>query len=564
MAVGNSDWEPGAERPGNDLPDTRSSETAYLVSWLERSLTGRLSQLDAKLDALLAQSSRPERDRNSWASIACLGACQQPDKQNDAVALPLVELLDPPDPVPADFLRFDPSGTPSLSRAPKDPCEVLAPKAAPFEDFYDAVEKREKSTSSSPPLHEQQTAEEEPRPSEGQYLSEAASSAPTDDPRKMSRRPSKEHINKEILDFIKSRKRTAFLDFVWRTMDDPEQGVLALIFDWTMRCLICLAVTTGVLATLDGPSAFRDVISIVDTGIEVLFCIEVTLRFVAAPRRGRFFMFPYNLIDIVSVVPLFVRGFLFAWRLPDPEVCVSRAMCAALLGMVPFVRFLKMIRYFQTFHLLYRAFQRTLEVLPVLMFFYCTLLLWFSGLLYFLEPRENIGSYGDAVWLALISMTTVGYGDSVPRSDMGRALTSFFVFTSALYMAIPLGIIGNAFNDVWQERERILVLAKTRTCLEQSGISIRDLPKLFKIFDVDRNGEIDRREFTWMVEGLNIGLTPKRVMGLWQCFDQDNSGGIDECEFKDTLYPDIRKTVTSNSNDSVASDDSGGSRRLSS
>lgn len=71
-----------------------------------------------------------------------------------------------------------------------------------------------------------------------------------------------------------------------------------------------------------------------------------------------------------------------------------------------------------------------------------------SGAIYLLEPREIIPTLRDALWFTVITMSTVGYGDIAPTTLSGRALTGFLVVLSSLYMAIPIGIVGNAFSKV--------------------------------------------------------------------------------------------------------------------
>merc|ERR1719401_2026483 len=96
-----------------------------------------------------------------------------------------------------------------------------------------------------------------------------------------------------------------------------------------------------------------------------------------------------------------------------------------------------------------------------------------------------------AAWLTFVSMTTVGYGDVVAQTPAGKLATSLLVLFSALYMSIPLGIIGNAFSEVWSDRDRILLTLRTRNRLLQWGYTARDIPKLFELFDADQNGELD-------------------------------------------------------------------------
>merc|ERR1719393_571735 len=125
-------------------------------------------------------------------------------------------------------------------------------------------------------------------------------------------------------------------------------------------------------------------------------------------------------------------------------------------------------------------------------------------------------------------MTTVGYGDMTPTTTAGHFIIAVLVFSSSLYMAIPLGIIGNAFNDVWKDREKLLLMQRTKDRLGQAGFAPEDIPRIFALFDADGNGQLDMAEFKWMLQGMSLGLKKERVIELYQWFDDDHSGGIDD------------------------------------
>merc|ERR1719480_325837 len=157
--------------------------------------------------------------------------------------------------------------------------------------------------------------------------------------------------------------------------------------------------------------------------------------------------------------------------------------------MTPVLRLLKLLRRFEKFHLLLNAFQIALEALPVLIYALVLMVLVFSAGIYWFEPRDNIGSFPEAMWLTVVTMSTVGYGDSVPKSVPGYVIVYVLIVFSALYMAMPLGIVGNAFNSVWEDRHRILLLTRAREHFSQKGYTAKDIPELFILFDADRDGQ---------------------------------------------------------------------------
>eukprot|EP00416_Gambierdiscus_australes_P012960 CAMPEP_0171137526 /NCGR_PEP_ID=MMETSP0766_2-20121228/133514_1 /TAXON_ID=439317 /ORGANISM="Gambierdiscus australes, Strain CAWD 149" /LENGTH=145 /DNA_ID=CAMNT_0011601107 /DNA_START=1 /DNA_END=434 /DNA_ORIENTATION=- len=134
-------------------------------------------------------------------------------------------------------------------------------------------------------------------------------------------------------------------------------------------------------------------------------------------------------------------------------------------------------------------------------------------------------------------MTTVGYGDITPESTAGSIITSALVVVTVIYMAIPLGIVGNAFTQTWNERDRLLLMQRTRDRLEQWGYSAHHIPELFRLCDSDDDGELNITEFREMLSCMHIGFTDERIFQLFDSFDGNHSGSVDHKEFVRALFP---------------------------
>jgi len=233
----------------------------------------------------------------------------------------------------------------------------------------------------------------------------------------------------------------------WNFLEDPESSWAASRFDRLFPAFILLAVCFTLVQLLGESLMSSKAITIGELCIDVLFALEILIRFVSCPHRWSFFGSPYNLIDIAAALPL------------GPHLCIAleflsedglRVQSDMVLSFVPVLRILKTLRRFKEFHLLLEAFHKAFEALPVVLYFYCVLLLFFGAVVHVVEPHDNIGSLFQALWFTIVSMSTVGYGDITPVSEVGKCVTALLVITSTLYMPIPLGIIGNCFSEVWR------------------------------------------------------------------------------------------------------------------
>jgi len=356
--------------------------------------------------------------------------------------------------------------------------------------------------------------------------------------------------------YLSAKRRTMLLESVWNLLENRDSSQAARIYERAMTWFIVASVVSALMQTPRTPMWSGVAAWAIEVAADGVFVFELVLRFLASPNRAKSLSDMFNVIDLLSgLPPLCLRIHLGL----NPSGCRATGdyACLVLRGIVPVLRLSKLVRRFQQIHLLLKAFKLSFEAMPVLIYIYMFIMMGFAATLYVVEPQWNVESFSQAWWLAFVSMTTVGYGDMTPATDLGKAVVGFFVFVSQLYMAIPLGIIGNAFNDVWKNRDQILLLEKFRSCLEKAGYTPQDIPTLFKLFDTDEDGMLDVQEFIWMIQGMRLGLSKERIFELYSAFDNDKSGGIDPDEFIQMLFPDayieMQTKVTPSSTEKRAS-----------
>lgn len=339
--------------------------------------------------------------------------------------------------------------------------------------------------------------------------------------------------NIQSLHHMRQRSKTKML--VWEFLEEPDLVIGGKVFAFTMT----IAIISSVLLTLVQTFEEASVTGIVPNALEVMFdsafSIEILVRFWVCPSKIAFFLRFQNLLDIVTgIVVLFLR---VASGISRPDFWQSSVQWIVLLCVVPILRLLKLLRRFEQFHLLSQAFKHAFEALPVLLYTLCIIVLTAAVMIYLVEAEENIPSLPDAIWFTIVTATTVGYGDMVPKSNWGKLVVSILTITSALYMAMPIGIVGSAFSQVWADRDRLVLMHHTSAQLRQAGYTAKDVPQLFRLFDSDEDGALNFKEFRRMIHEMHVGLSDVRIAELFQAFDSDASGLIDEGEFVRLLFP---------------------------
>jgi len=348
----------------------------------------------------------------------------------------------------------------------------------------------------------------------------------------VSRKDKVDKMAKADAFFSTRQQRGQIAEQVWSIIDDPESSSLAWIYSVILRVLVLGSVVLSLVQTFRSPFLEDIVAGILEVTIDSLFLLDITCRFLTCPSRTNFLFNFYNAVDLLSIsaLPLRVHRII-------GEVERDGLIYYILFCIVPVFRLLKSLRGFQTFKLLLSAFKRAFEALPVLLFTLLTIVMTFSAMIYVVEPRSNIESLPDSMYFTVVTITTVGYGDVNPISPEGKTIVCALVIIGVLYMAMPIGIIGSAFNEVWGNRDKILLMLRVRDRMYLWGYKPSDIPLLFHLFDKNTDGELTLDDFRVMIREMKLGLSEERIVQLFQSFDVDLSGTIDAPEFIRHLFP---------------------------
>jgi voltage-gated potassium channel len=168
-------------------------------------------------------------------------------------------------------------------------------------------------------------------------------------------------------------------------------------------------------------------------------------RWPALAARWRFACSPAGLFDLLALAPLAVAGL-------GSEVYVLR-----LVRVLRVLRLARLGQFSSAMRLLTDAVRSRRFELLASAAVSMVILLISSTLLYLVEgpaQPETFGSIPRAIWWSVETMTTVGYGDAVPQSPLGKLLAGLTAILSIGFIAMPTGILAAAFSDALQRRRR--------------------------------------------------------------------------------------------------------------
>ncbi|XP_048648364.1 potassium voltage-gated channel subfamily G member 4 [Marmota marmota marmota] len=206
-------------------------------------------------------------------------------------------------------------------------------------------------------------------------------------------------------------------------------------------------------------------IFVVETICVAWFSLEFCLRFVQARNKCQFFQGPLNIIDILAISPYYVSLVVSEEPREDGERPPSSSSYLEKVGLV--LRVLRALRILYVMRLARHSLglqtlgltvRRCAREFGLLLLFLAVAVTLFSPLVYLAENESGrvleFTSIPASYWWAIISMTTVGYGDMVPRSVPGQMVALSSILSGILIMAFPATSIFHTFSHSYLELKK--------------------------------------------------------------------------------------------------------------
>lgn len=219
--------------------------------------------------------------------------------------------------------------------------------------------------------------------------------------------------------------------------------------------LIILETVPSISIQYRAALTYFEIFSVVIFTIEYLLrmwsCVEDDMDNQSGKKwsRLRWLFSPLGLIDLLAILPFYI--FLF---IPDSDV--SLLMLRMFRGL-RLLRIFKLTRYSSALNILFSVLKREARVLAVTSFILAMVLVMASWGIYLLERNvqaEVFGSIPAAMWWAVITLTTVGYGDVVPITSGGKMFAGLISLIGIGMMALPAGILAAGFTGEVHRRSR--------------------------------------------------------------------------------------------------------------
>lgn len=225
------------------------------------------------------------------------------------------------------------------------------------------------------------------------------------------------------------------------------------VFDIALMILILSNVVLLVLESVESIAiAFDKLFRALDYFFMVVFTLEYVLRLYCVKRAKKYARSFYGIIDLLAILPSYLEFLLPNWHM---------LMIIRSFRLLRIFRIFRMVRFLDESRYMIFALLRSFNKIMVFLMFIVLLTVFLGSLMYVLEYDHNPGfhSIPQSIYWAIVTITTVGYGDVAPVTPVGKIIASFIMILGYAIIAVPTGIMSASIVSKYRDMDN-----DDRTC----------------------------------------------------------------------------------------------------
>ena len=232
--------------------------------------------------------------------------------------------------------------------------------------------------------------------------------------------------------------------------------------------LLLLIITSIILVMLESVEEFAakyiDFLNAAEWVITILFTIEYIACITVVNQPKKYIFSFYGVVDLLSTIPKYLSFFI----LGSHSLIAFRA-----LRLMRVFRILKLARYVGESNNLIKALRASRAKIAVFVFFVLIVCVILGAVMYIVESGQDSGftSIPRSVYWAIVTLTTVGYGDIAPATALGQLISSIIMIIGYGVIAIPTGIVSVEYSKNYKENTQTIkkptvkqIRTNTQTC----------------------------------------------------------------------------------------------------
>ena len=229
-----------------------------------------------------------------------------------------------------------------------------------------------------------------------------------------------------------------------RVIVEESDTKLGKLFDLVVQLLVVISLLSFSLETLPNLSKNQIfILKLIEIVIITIFSIEYLLRIFVTNKKFKYIFSFYGLIDLLTILPFYL------------SLTIDLRSLRAL-RLLRLFRILKLVRFNKAINRFQEALKIAREEIIIFIFATCIVLYLSSVGIFFFENAiqpDKFSSVFHSLWWAIVTLTTVGYGDIYPLTLGGRIFTFFILILGLGIVGIPAGLIASALTAVRRKEE---------------------------------------------------------------------------------------------------------------
>jgi voltage-gated potassium channel len=205
-------------------------------------------------------------------------------------------------------------------------------------------------------------------------------------------------------------------------------------FDLILLWIILFSVVVVMLESVPTFNTnYADAFWVLEWVLTVIFTIEYVLRIWISPKPLKYIFSLWGIIDLLSILPTYLSFFLVGYHY---------LLVVRIFRLLRIFRILKLVRFNTEAQLLANSLKSSRYKISIFLLFVLAIVTFMGTIMYVVESgQEGFESIPQSIYWAIVTVTTVGYGDAVPHTVLGKIISSFAMMLGYAIIAVPTGIV---------------------------------------------------------------------------------------------------------------------------
>ena len=230
------------------------------------------------------------------------------------------------------------------------------------------------------------------------------------------------------------------------------------LFDVVLLILITVSIIVVMFETIESiDSIYHKWFVLAEWILTILFTIEYLFRIFSVYRPSKYIFSFFGIVDLLAILPTYLSLIFIGTQ----YFLVIRA-----LRLLRMFRIFKLGNHVSQGKIILRSIKSSIPKITVFLYFVILVVIIFGSIMYLIEgsTNENFDNIPRSVYWAIVTLTTVGYGDIAPETPLGQFLASIVMILGYAVIAVPTGIVSAEIVSQSKTKNNIIVTQSCRYC----------------------------------------------------------------------------------------------------